>query len=181
MFGVEVIKRRTEQVLVVGRPIWLRLVGAILAALSLSMIVMMGVVLSGFPTKTLLLLGGPALLGLHIALSHASATFRNHSHKCTVRRSAFGVLTWERDLGFSEVRIRRQFDWNRLGWLYRINLVPEGPYVEPPIRFGHMTRQTRCEALAQTIAQFTDTVALDHTGRTLSESQPASDPVQGTH
>lgn len=63
VFGVEVIKRQTEQVLVVGRSIWLRLVGAILAALSLGMIVMMGTLLSEFPTKTIFFSGGPCSPG----------------------------------------------------------------------------------------------------------------------
>ncbi len=174
MFGVEVIKRRTEQVLVVGRPIWLRLVGAILAALSLGMIVMMGTMLSEFPTKTVLLLGGPALLGLHIALSHASVTFQASSRMCTVRQSVFGFLPWQRALEFSDVRIRRQSNWgSETAWLYRISFTPQDPR-ERPIRLGHMTRLTRCEALAQTIAQFAGTVALDRKGQTLSESQPAS-------
>ncbi len=180
MFGVEMIWRPTDDVLVVRRPIWLRLLGAILAALASSMIVMMGVMVPGFPTKTLLLLGGPALVGLHIALSHASVAFRGHSHVCMVRWSVFGVLLWKRDLEFSEARIRRQFDWNRLGWLYRINLMPEGPYIERPVRLGHMTNRTRCEALAQTIAQFTDSFALDHKGRMLPQYQSMPDQIQGT-
>ncbi len=178
MFGVEVIKRRTEEVLVVGRSVWLRLVGAILAALASGLIVAL------IPLRPnilgVMVLSLLVLLGSHIALSHASVTFRTCSGMCTVRWSVFGVLPWKRDLEFSEVRIRRQFDWNRLGWLYRINLMPEGPYIERPVRLGHMTNRTRCEALAQTIARFTDSFALDHKGRMLPQHQSTPDQIQGT-
>ena len=74
MFGVEVIKRRTEEVLVVGRSVWLRLVGAILAALASGLIVAL------IPLRPnilgVMVLSLLVLLGSHIALSHASVTFR---------------------------------------------------------------------------------------------------------
>jgi hypothetical protein len=120
------------------------------------------------------------LLGSHIALSHASVTFRTCSGMCTVRQSVFGFLPWDRVLKFSDVRVRRQSNWgSETAWLYRISLTPQDPG-ERPIRLGHMTRRARCEALAQTIAQFTGTVALDHKGRMLPQHQSTPDQIQGT-
>ena len=143
----------------------------LLAILAGGFILMMEILAPPVNVVILLLMGGLALIGLHLGVSEASLTFARRSCVCTVRRSFIGLFGREWAVEFSEVVIQRRVDWNWLRWIYRIILADKKNTLRKSVRIGYMTNQTRCEALATRIARFTNVVAVDYYGRILQQAK----------
>ncbi len=167
MFGIAVIVRQTDEVLVCARPLWVRGVGMLLALLAGSFAVSLEMLAPSVNPILLLLLGALVVTGLHLGVSEASMRFEARVHRCTVRRSVVGLFRRERTVEFAEVVIQRRVDWNALRWMYRIVLPSEVDVLRKSVRIGYMTNRARCEALAVAIARFADVGAVDYDGRIL--------------
>jgi hypothetical protein len=170
MFDLAVIVRRTDDVLVCARPLWVRGVGMLLALVAGSFAVSLEMLAPSVNPIILLLMGALVVTGLHLGVSEASMTFRADAHRCTLRRSFVGLFRRERTVEFTEVVIQRRVDWNWLRWMYRIILPSENDVLRKSVRIGYMTNRARCESLALVIARFANVVAVDYDGRILNQA-----------
>lgn len=182
MHDVMTIQKHTENHLICGTRVHERVAGLIVAIAAPSLAIVLGQVLSAGMSGTLLsvLLAFVLLLpGLYLLLSSRRFIFEPHSKTCTTRISVFGIFRWQRRIEFCGVAIRRRYDWQLLRWLYILVLANQSHADQRDFTMGYGAGRDRTEALAHTIAEFTDATAIDFAGRPLALAGTGQESAEG--
>lgn len=170
MHDVMTIQSQTEDHLVCGTRLHERLAGLGIAVVASPLVITLGQTLTGGESHALapfLFLCLVLLFGLYLLLSSRRFTFAAHAGTSMVRITVFGIFLRQQQIEFCQVAIRRRFDWYLFRWLYMLVLVDSSQTRQQAFTMGYVAGCDRAEALAQTIARFTDTTALDFAGQPL--------------
>lgn len=111
------------------------------------------------------------LPGLCVALSSRRFAFRRGSRTCVATIHTFGVIQRRHELSFAAVQMRRRFDWQLARRPYVLALIDHDESDCRPFVMGYAGNRNRAEKLAQTLAAFTQTEAIHHTGRRLEKGE----------
>jgi len=168
---VMTVKREGEDELVYGTRAAERVAGLVLGVAGAIVAVATSAFAAVVPAPLVVLPGLSALLGLCVALSNRRFAFRRDSHTCVATIHAFGVIRRRCEWSFTAIQIHRRFHWQLTRWLYVLVLVDRGESEDCSLAMGYAGNRNRAEKLARKLAAFTQTEALDHTGRNLEEDE----------
>lgn len=175
MHDVMTVHRPTENRLICSTRLHERVAGLLLVAVTLPWLGALGLMLwagAGLALAPFLLAGLLTFYGLRWLLSSRRFTFDRHSKTCAVHIKILGLFSKRRQFEFSELVVRRRFYWRFPFLLHQLVLVDSSQTPRLAFTMGYAAGCDRAEVLAQTIAAFTDTTALDSTGQPLGLSDP---------